>query len=195
MSLRLVDLVEPHPPRLAAPRPGAAIEQEEAGESSAFPSGRLLGDGLLLVGGLSWGAGLIHVQAAITHWNEYMLYSVFFALLAAAQLAWGVALCTVRVRALLAAGAALNLCVIVLWIVSRTIGVPLGANQWRPEPVGVIDSLATADEFVLAVLVALRLHRQHTGVLYRSLQRLAQATAVCLVLLSSLAVTLPPHGD
>ncbi len=149
---------------------------------------------MLLIIGLSWSAGLIHVQAAITHLDEYVPHSVFFALLAAAQLAWGVAVCRRGARGFLAAGAALNLAVIVLWVFSRTTGLPFGPEAGGPEAVGGLDSLASADELALVILVLEQLRDRPPAGRNRVLDRLSQAAAVSLVLLSALAFTLLADG-
>ncbi len=60
---------------------------------------------------------------------------------------------------LLTAGAVANVAVAAVWLVSRTTGLPIGPGAGRPEPVGVKDVLATADELGLALLVALVLAR------------------------------------
>jgi hypothetical protein len=91
---------------------------------------------VFLACGLSWGAGLIHLQAAGDHIAEYALFAVFFALLATAQFAWGVAICRSPARGLLGAGAVVSLLVVMLWAVSRTIGLPIGPEAWSPAPVG-----------------------------------------------------------
>jgi hypothetical protein len=141
-------------------------------------------DRLLVLCGLSWAAGLIHVGAAIGHLDEYTLYAVFFEVLAVAQLWWGVAVYRAPSAALLRAGAVMSLLVVALWIVSRTTGLPIGPEPWRPEPVGLIDAIASADEAVLAMLTGAWMLRGFP----RRLAGYGQGAAVCLMLLSSLAL-------
>jgi len=152
-----------------------------------------LDDRLFLVCGLAWGAGLIHTEAAIQHVSEYALYAAFFALLAPAQFAWGVALYRRPGRRLLWAGAGAGLLIVALWVVSRTSGLPIGPEHWTPEPVGPIDAIATADELAIALLAAL-LTSEHTNRLVRGCRYVATATGVCLILLSSLSLTLNSHA-
>jgi hypothetical protein len=110
---------------------------------------------LLLPCGLAWGAGLIHLQAAIDHVDEYWPYAACFVALAVVQLAWGVALYRrPESNRLLVSGVALSLAVIAVWILSRTAGLPLGPDSRTPETVGLLDSIATGDELVLCALVA-----------------------------------------
>jgi hypothetical protein len=149
---------------------------------------------LLIACGLTWGAGLIHVQAAVDHWDEYWLYALFFAVLAVAQLVWGVALYRSPGRGLLVAGAVGSLMVVALWVVSRTSGLPIGPEPGSPEAIGVLDSVASADEIALALLIALQLRAPPNGRLARHAGHLAQAASIFLILMSSLAVTNGGHA-
>jgi hypothetical protein len=56
-----------------------------------------------------------------------------------------------------AVGALGNGAVAAVWIASRTTGLPIGPDAGEPEPLGVKDVLATADELVCAAIVALLL--------------------------------------
>ena len=76
----------------------------------------------------------------------------------------------------------------VVWVISRTSGMPLGPEPWTPERVGAADLIATADELGLAVLVALHLRGSLRGV-----RVAAVAGAVLLVLFSGLTFTLSGH--
>jgi uncharacterized membrane protein YccC len=78
--------------------------------------------------------------------------------------------------------------------VSRTTGLPIGPTPWAPEPVGVLDLIATGDEVVLALIVAMHLLPDGGGVLARGYRRAIVAAALCLILLSSLALTLGAHA-
>jgi hypothetical protein len=153
-----------------------------------------LSDRLFLACGLAWGAGVIHVEAAIDHFDEHLSYSVFFVLLAAAQFLWGFAVGRSPTRRLLFAGAIASLMVVALWIVSRTSGLPIGPESWSPEPVGVIDSLASADEALLALILVFQLGRGNAGLFFRACRHLATAAGVCLVLLSSLSLAYAGHA-
>jgi hypothetical protein len=153
-----------------------------------------LSDRIFLACGLAWGACVIHVQAAIDHAHEHAAYSAFFLSLAAAQFVWGLAVARAPTRRLLAVGAIASLMVAALWVVSRTSGMPFGPEAWRPEPIGVIDSLASADEVLLALVVAFQLGRGAAGRLFRVFAPLATAAGVCLVLLSSLSLAAAAHA-
>lgn len=151
-------------------------------------------DRLFLACGLAWGAGLIHIQAAIDHVDEYVPFSVFFILLAAAQFGWGFAITRRPAPRLLSAGAIVSLTVVGLWVLSRTSGLPVGPQPWSPEPVGPIDSLASADEALLALIVVFQLGRGSAGALLRYARQLATAAGLCLVLLSSLSLAYVGHA-
>jgi hypothetical protein len=158
------------------------------------PRARQIEDWLLIACGLSWGAGLIHVKAAVDHLDEYVLYSVFFECLAVFQLVWGVVLYRSPSRRLMLAGAATSLGVVLLWIASRTTGLPIGPTPWSPEPVGAIDVIASADEAVLALLVLVQLRSWDTRALVRASRYLVIAAGLVLILVSCLSVTGAGHA-
>jgi hypothetical protein len=172
------------------PHGSAATEVAPAAGSGRSPATPLLAGELLIACALSWSAGLIHVKAAIDHLDEHVAASVFFGLLAAAQLLWGIALYRRPARGLLAAGAAMSVLVVALWAMSRIGGLPLGPDRWSPEPVGALDSVASADEAVLALLAVLHLRVDRPGLSARGVPRLAAAAGMCLILLSSLLLAL-----
>jgi hypothetical protein len=107
---------------------------------------------------LSLGAGIIHAFVIAEHFEESVLFGVFFACLAALQLAWAVALWRRPSRAVLLAGVAGNALVVAIWALSRTTGLPLGPEPWQAEAVGLADAVSTLFEvgIVLLGLVALR---------------------------------------
>jgi hypothetical protein len=112
-------------------------------------------EAIRIVAGLSIVAGAIHAVAMIDHFAHYWLYGVFFLVLTYGQVLWGMALLrrSVGERALVA-GAIANLAIVAVWLVSRTVGVPIGPDAGRPEAVGAIDVAATLDQIVLAAYVA-----------------------------------------
>lgn len=40
-----------------------------------------------------------------------------------------------------------------MWAISRTVGVPVGPQPWRPEAVAPIDVLSTLDKLAAVILV------------------------------------------
>jgi hypothetical protein len=115
---------------------------------------RASGAGTVLLFGaalLSVGAAAIHIAVAKMHFDEYTLYGVFFVISGAGQLLWAVLVLFRPVRPLLVLGAVGNLLIAALWAVDRTWGLPIGPEHWKPETIGVADSVSTAFELVLAL--------------------------------------------
>jgi hypothetical protein len=133
-------------------RPGRA---PRPARRDAVPYSDLETVGLLLAA-LVAASGLIHVGAGVDHLSELPAYTVAFAIVAAAQFAWAGALLRTPTRIVLIWGSWLTASVIVVWILSRTVGSPLGSPTWRPEAVGVADLVETADELV-SLIAALAL--------------------------------------
>lgn len=153
-----------------------------------------LDDYLFVACGLAWSAAVIHVGAAVQHVQEAALYAAFFAVLAPAQFVWGIALYRRRSRTLLTVGAIASLIVVAVWIISRTTGLPVGPEPWRPEAVGFIDSLATADEIALALVALVYLRQPRGGTPARAFRTLVGAVGLVLILVSSLALAGPFHA-
>jgi hypothetical protein len=106
----------------------------------------------LFLAALSVIAGAIHVEAAAAHAGALRAYSGLFAALAVTQLAWAVCIYRSPARGRLAAGVALSAAVVLVWLVSRTAGVPFGPEAWSPEQPGPLDVAATLDEAAIAVI-------------------------------------------
>lgn len=102
---------------------------------------------------LSVGAGLIHLWAAPQHFVEWWGYGMFFLAAALAQGVFGVAILRYPARLLSLAGILGNLSIVALYLVTRTLGVPLGPHAGEIETAGVLDMAATAAE--LGVILAL----------------------------------------
>lgn len=154
---------------------------------------------VMLASALSLAVGVIHIGASADHASEYALYAVFFALLACAQILWGIAVYLRPEPRLLLAGAVVSLGVVALWALSRAVGLPVGPEgAWRPETAGLADVLASADELLIAVLaltlVRLAAARRAPGL--AALRRLAPPIAYCLLAASlvSLAASGHEHG-
>jgi hypothetical protein len=106
----------------------------------------------------SGAAAAIHMFVMPEHFEEWIGYGLFFAVAAAAQAVFAVALVTRRTTpALLWAGIAGNLLIITVWVISRTVGVPwFGPEAGEVEEVGRLDLTSKVFEVVLiACLVQL----------------------------------------
>src|ERR1043165_920234 len=71
-------------------------------------------------------AGAINIAAAATVGRGSTQNLAFFVVLGAAQLYWGAVAMVRAPRRWLALGAAGNLVAVVTWVVSRTVGLPIG---------------------------------------------------------------------
>ncbi|MFL5798836.1 MAG: hypothetical protein ACJ77A_13005 [Actinomycetota bacterium] len=99
----------------------------------------------------SIGAGAIHIAAAATEGADSAQNLAFFGVVAAAQIVWGAVALVRAPRWWLALGAVGNLVVLVTWVVSRTVGLPVGEYAGVVLPVGFPDALVTALEAVIVV--------------------------------------------
>ncbi len=131
--------------------------------------------------GLSLSAALIHLRVMSEHLAEWWGYGVFFLLVALAQGLYGVALLRWPRRPLMLAGMAGNLAIVVLYIGTRTAGVPfLGPDAWTPEGVGTLDLTAVAIELTLVFVLLAQTRLLSAARVYVTLG-VAQAFGVGLV--------------
>jgi small-conductance mechanosensitive channel len=107
----------------------------------------------------SLGAALIHFAVVQEHLEEWWLYGVFFAALATVQLLWAGLTLTEEELPAPRLFAAVNAVVLVLWLVTRTTGLPVGPQPWEAEPVGIADVMCGALELVVVVLLVLSVRR------------------------------------
>ena len=116
-------------------------------------------DALVAVALLSAGAAVIHATVIQAHLREWWLYGTFFVAAATLQLIWTVLVLRRPSRTLLVVGAIGNATVVVLWLVTRVTGLPVGPEPWTPESIGLLDVAASIFEVVLAVTVVMMLRR------------------------------------
>jgi hypothetical protein len=109
---------------------------------------------VLSVALLSAGAAAIHFAAAGSHFREWWGFGVFFVASGVAQLAWALLAVKSPSRAVWWVGAVGNAAIVLLWILTRTVGTLVGPDAHTPEPVGVPDAVACGFELAI-VLVAL----------------------------------------
>jgi hypothetical protein len=136
---------------------------------------------------LSAGAAVIHFVVIPGHWDEYWGQGLFFIGAAIAQLLWALWVVVAPSRLLYLVGAAGNAAIVVMWIVTRTAGIPAGPGAGEREPVELADTLATSFEVVL-VVGALALAR--TVVPRRVAGALAPSVLVALVVATLVAASL-----
>ncbi|MDP9295622.1 MAG: hypothetical protein M3O88_02855 [Actinomycetota bacterium] len=141
--------------------------------------------------GLSAAAASIHAAVLQEHLAEFALFGVFFALSALYQALWAIALLGWGPsRSLLRWSVLVNGGIVVLWVASRTIGLPLGPDAGTSEAIGAIDVLATIYEVALVAgsLLMLRGVRLHMHVPARLAPFAAALAAGALTLLTFLGI-------
>jgi len=111
---------------------------------------------LILAALMVQGAAVIHLTAVPMHWEEYVPFGLFFVAAAVSQTAFAAAAVAAPSRRLLLLGAAGNLAIVWLYVVSRTIGVPVGPRPWAPEAVGLPDVVCTGLEVIASILLTVR---------------------------------------
>ena len=106
--------------------------------------------------GLAFVAALIHLWATPEHFEEWWGFGTFFAAAAAGQGVFGVALLHRVTQPLVLVGIWANVAIVVLYVATRTVGIPLGPHDRMLEDAGVPDMLVTIAEVgVIVALVAL----------------------------------------
>jgi hypothetical protein len=108
----------------------------------------------LTLAALCLAAGAIHLVMVPQHAQESTLDGIMFLVGGWAQVGLAVALLAWPRKAVLQATVLVNLLAVATWTVSRTAGLPWGANPGVKEPAGTVDQICTVFEAV-AVLLAL----------------------------------------
>ena len=139
-----LDLVEPAKRSL----PSYSVKEERV---EAFPS-RALGLRISAAAFLL-GPAALHFAVAPEHLREYVVYGVLFVMVGLAQAALAVLIVLRPSSGLLLGGAALSLAVVAVWLMSRTVGLPIAPVPWQPEAVGLPDLLSTLMEWLCAWLL------------------------------------------
>jgi hypothetical protein len=99
----------------------------------------------------SAGAAAVHYAVIAEHFEEWWGFGLFFVVSAVAQLVWALLVVTSRSRSVIWLGVVGNAAIVMLWIVTRSVGTLVGPEPDMTEPVGVADSVATAFEVVIVV--------------------------------------------
>ena len=101
---------------------------------------------------LSLIAALIHARVMPEHFEEWWGYGAFFLVCAVAQGLYAPVLLRWSGRPILLLGAGGNLVVVILWLVTRTTGIPLiGPHAGEVEEVGALDLACTLAEVGIVV--------------------------------------------
>ena len=109
---------------------------------------------LCAVAALSLMAALIHLWVIPEHFEEWWGYGTFFLVATAAQALYVPLLLRWPNRTVLLLGMGGNSAIVLLYLLTRVVGIPLfGPEAWEVEGVGIIDLCATISE--VAIVVAL----------------------------------------
>src|SRR5580693_5961103 len=114
-----------------------------AGGDQSVPGRKVLG---YCLGIISVAAAVIHFAVAGEHFQEYWLFGVFMLVVAWLQLAWAIGIVLRPSRWLLWGGAVVNAGIIVIYIITRTVGDVIGPTPHDVEPFGFGDGLCTVLE-------------------------------------------------
>jgi hypothetical protein len=107
-----------------------------------------------MVAALSLLAALTHLWVMPEHFEEWWGYGAFFLVAAVAQVVYVPLLLRWPNRSVLLLGIAGNSAIVLLYLLTRVVGIPLfGPEAWEVEGVGIIDVCATMSE--VAIVVAL----------------------------------------
>jgi len=99
----------------------------------------------------SAGAGLIHAAAAGAHAGDRVMV-VLFAMVAVVQVGWAAVALQRPERGVALAGAGLNAALVLAWLATRTVGLPLVDALREPEAAGVQDTVCAGLGLVAAGL-------------------------------------------
>ena len=111
----------------------------------------------VIAAALSAMAGVVHLWVLPGHAEESWLYGLFFLVAGLGQLLCALFLLSLhRINVIALLGVVGNGGVLATYVLSRTVGVPLGPHAWEPEEVAGLDYTTSAAEVLLiGVLVAM----------------------------------------
>lgn len=137
-------------------RPPADTEpvRTESSVTAVSLAGARVGIGRLMrvgMAALSAGAAAIHFAVVEEHFEEYLLFGVFFVAAGALQALWAFLILARPSKGVYFTGLVGNAGIVVLWVVSRTTGLPIGPEPGSPEAASILDLVATSYEALIAV--------------------------------------------
>ena len=139
---------------------------------------------------MSAAAAAIHLAVVAPHLREYAPFGLLFGATALAQASWAMAMITAPSTRLLVAGAAGNAAIVGAWVLSRTVGLPVGPGRWTPEPAAALDVAAATLELgiVTAAIALLAAGRSLAPPGSRELRYLAAAAVAAVVAITGAAL-------
>ncbi len=107
---------------------------------------------------LSVAAAVIHVWVMPEHFEEWWGYGMFFLVAALTQALYAIVLLRTPTPTLLRVGIIGNVAIVALWVVTRTIGIPIfGPHAGEIEAIGAIDVASKLVEVLLIVVLGVML--------------------------------------
>jgi hypothetical protein len=103
----------------------------------------------VIMAGLSAGAAIIHLVAAPSHYEEIGDLAAGFLIAAAFQGWWALACLGGPSPRVAVVGIAVNLAILLAWLYTRTVGLPIGEFAGSAEPVGFPDGASVVFELLL----------------------------------------------
>jgi hypothetical protein len=131
---------------------------------SSTAAGRIAATGreptLYAAAALSLLAALLHLWVTPEHFEEWWGYGAFFVVAGAAQIFYVPIVLLWPTRIILLGGIAGNLAIVVLYLLTRTVGIPFfGPEAGEVEGFGFVDVCATASELGIPVALGAALLR------------------------------------
>jgi hypothetical protein len=139
------------------------------------------------------GAGAIHLLHAPSHVSEWAPLGIGFYAAGVLQIGWAGAIVVFGSRRLLYGGALFSAVFVGFYLLTRTLGMPVGPDAFQPEAFGRADVLCTALEAPVAVgALLLAQHRQGLR-MTRRLVAVFSLSAVFVTSATGVALAAPPH--
>ena len=141
------------PPRRAAAPAASATARGAIAASTPIDRDR---SAVIAAPGLSLGAAAIHLAAAPSHYVELGDLGAGFLAAAVLQAAWARSILGGATRRTIVSGSRSTRRSSCAWLVSRTIGLPVGPTPGVAEPVGLPDGARVAFEVLISPGLAVR---------------------------------------
>jgi len=97
----------------------------------------------------SVGAGVIHFAVAPAHFGEYWLFGAFFLAAGLFQVGTAVLMQINLSPSLVATICVVNGLIVMIWLASRTAGLPVGPHAFTAEEIAAADATSTALEVLI----------------------------------------------
>jgi hypothetical protein len=107
-------------------------------------------------------AGVTHFAAVPDHRAEWWLAALLFTVVGAFQIIWGAAALNEHRSAVLQSAVVVNAVAILVWLVSRTVGLPFGPESGQAESVDVLSVACVLAELAVIVGTSLAVRSRST---------------------------------